>query len=105
MSLTYDAVGSGQVGGEAPRLHAAAHLQCSFSVLIMHDQESYSIVLHHGLQGQKNLFNRAYDYALSDVPIPTTTFNTLERKTLQLPFAISALDAVYSVSGIQQPSL
>ncbi|CAL5227540.1 g10529 [Coccomyxa viridis] len=65
MSLTYDAVGSGQ--------------------------------------GQKNLFNRAYDYALSDVPIPTSVFNTLERKTLQLPFAISALDAVYSVSGLDQP--
>lgn len=69
-------------------------------MLLMHDQQRWIMTSHHGLQGQKNLFNRAYDYALSDVPIPTSVFNTLERKTLQLPFAISALDAVYSVSGM-----
>ncbi|CAK0753690.1 hypothetical protein CVIRNUC_002239 [Coccomyxa viridis] len=65
ISLTYDAVGSGQ--------------------------------------GQKNLFNRAYDYAVSDVPIPRSTYTDLDRKTVQMPFAISALDAVYSIPGLSQP--
>ena len=52
------------------------------------------------LQGQKNLFNRAYDYAVSDVPIPTSIYTNLDQPTLQMPFAISALDAVYSISGM-----
>ncbi|EIE23925.1 periplasmic binding protein-like II [Coccomyxa subellipsoidea C-169] len=54
-------------------------------------------------QGQKSLFNRAYDYAVSDVPIPGDVYNGLDRPILQIPFAISALDAVHSVSGLSKP--
>ena len=79
---------------------ATAHRSSVPSRLTMHYQEQKPTNLYCGLQGQKNLFNRAYDYALSDVPIPTSIYNTLERKTVQLPFAVSALDAVYSVAGI-----
>nr|QOL01141.1 putative extracellular protein CSOL_064 [Pseudococcomyxa simplex] len=54
-------------------------------------------------QGQKSLFSRAYDYAVSDVPIASAVYNGLDRKILQIPFAISALDAVHSVSGLTKP--
>ena len=58
------------------------------------------LIMQGLLQGQKNLFNKAYDYAISDVPIPTSIYTTLDQPPLQMPFAISALDAVYSISGM-----
>ena len=97
MSLTYDAVGSGQV-----RLARHSRSVANFTVcwgLKAFKRRAFSGP--HGLQGQKNLFNRAYDYAVSDVPIPRSTYADLDRKTVQMPFAISALDAVYSIPGRQ----
>ena len=80
------------------------------------------------VQGQKSLFSRAYDYAISDVPIAEDAYRKLDRcaacilrralqthslsrmhgltcvfqphrPILQVPFAISAMGAVHSIAG------
>ncbi|CAL8462545.1 g2078 [Coccomyxa elongata] len=53
-------------------------------------------------QGQKSLFSRAYDYAVSDVPIAEDVYRKLDRPILQVPFAVSAMGAVHSIAGLNK---
>ena len=81
-SLTYDAVGSGQVW------HRFLHYLHYFGgVCISEEKDKCQQISSqqatedflYPVQGQKSLFSRAYDYAVSDVPIASAVYNGLDR--------------------------